>query len=392
MPEALQRQRWLIITSSTGSGHDMRAYALCEWVQREFGERVQVEVYHALEDGSWLGRFGVWFYNSIQRYAPWLHNIYWFIAEVFGWLNQWGIGIASSVWEQKLTSSRPHLIISMHDSLNRGYFRAARRCLGDDRVRCVTYCGEWSGGFGFSRNWVDPAAHRIYVRRAEVGAYVEDRGYPAEDIRVFCNLLPPRAFDPLMTASERAHFRVSLGLHPERFTVFLATGALGADRHLAFLDAMLPLHDRLQVIVVSGQNARAFERIADWARAHPQLVLAHEGFSRRMHLLMQASDCLVTRGGANTMTEALYFGCPILFHAHHGLMPQERCTLRFLQRAGVGEQIRGARHLASVLEEWILHPEIYAAFRERIQAVACDDKPWMFVRQLALLAEETQGG
>lgn len=390
MPER-QQQRWLIITSSTGSGHDMRAYALREWVQSELAGQVDVEVYHALERGSWLGKFGVWVYNTIQRSAPWLHNIFWFIAEGFGWLNQWGLGIAEGVWRKKLITFRPQLIISMHDSLNRGYLARARRVLGEDQVRCVTYCGEWSGGFGFSRNWIDKAAHRIYVRRPDVAAYVARRGYSPENVRIFCCLLPPRAFQARMTASEVEAFRINeLRLHPDRFTVFLATGALGADRHLAFLNALLELHDRLQVVVVSGRNQEAFNQIARWATAHPELRLAQEGFSERMHLLMQASDCLLTRGGANTMAEALHFRRPILFHAHYGLMPQERCTLRFLQLEKIGKRVTGAGHLVELLKEWIDNPAAYNAVRQRLEAVAQDDHPRDFVRDLVTLGAETQ--
>lgn len=367
----------------------MRAYALSQWARHEFGDDIRLEVYHALESGSRLGDFGVRLYNQIQRHAPWLHNIYWFIAEAFGWFNARGWGIGIKVWRKKLESFKPHLVISMHDSLNRGYLAAARRVLGENRVRCIIYCGEWSGGFGFSRNWVDKAAHRIYVRRTEVIPYVEQLGYPKGQVQVFCNLLRPRNFEPPMTASEVVRFRaVSLGLDPSRFTLFLATGALGADRHIAFLNALVPFADRLQVIVVSGRNKEAFDRISLWASEHPGFRICQEGFSRRMHLLMQASDCILTRGGANTMAEATFFKCPVLFHAHGGLMPQERCTLRFLQQNGIGEHIRSPRHLAKLMQQWLDQPESFATLRSRLEKVSSEDKPWIFVRDLAAIGDE----
>lgn len=391
MADRVQPQRWLIITSSTGSGHDMRAYALRDWAVQEGGECLTVEVYHALESGSRMGRWGVAAYNWIQRHAPWLHNFYWFVAEAFGWLNGKGWGIARKVWKEKLESSRPQLIISMHDSLNRGYLKAARSILGEANVRCVTYCGEWSGGFGFSRNWIDEAAHYLFVRQPEVREWIGQRDYPKDRIEVFTNLLAPRSFAAPLSPAQRARFRaVQLGLHPDRFTVFLATGALGADRHLAFLEALLELRDRIQVIVVSGRNEEAFDRIAAWSRKNPGLRLAQEGFSRQMHVLMQVSDCLLTRGGANTMAEAVYFRCPILFHAHHGLMPQERCTLRFLIDQQIGVRIGRPRHLVSVVRGWLDDPEAHRQLRLRLEAVASTDKPWTLVRRLTEIAAETR--
>lgn len=385
------RQRWLILTSSTGSGHDMRAYALREWAERELGDNVEIDVYHALEQGSPLGKFGVDTYNWIQRHGPWMHNIYWFIAEAFGLLNGCGVGIARGIWREKLTAFQPHLVISMHDSLNRGYFAEARKTLGETHVRCVTYCGEWSGGFGFSRNWIDAAADRIYVRVPATRDHVIGKGYPAERVRVFCNLLHPRDFEPPLSAADRRDYRErKLGLDPDRFTVFLATGALGADAHIDFLNALHALHERLQVIVVSGRNGLAFDRIGKWHDTHPELRLVREGFSRRMHRLMQVSDCLVTRGGANTMAEALYFQCPVLFHANNGLMPQERCTLRFLETHRIGTRIRRPAELARVINHWMDYPEEYEALRQRLAAIASRDRPPTLVRELAALAGESE--
>jgi processive 1,2-diacylglycerol beta-glucosyltransferase len=389
MREAPQ-QRWLILTSSTGSGHDMRAYALQEWAQRIYGEEVLVEVYHALEKGSTLGRFGVWLYNGIQRWWPGLHNIYWFIAELFGEFNRLGVGIGQPAWQQKLETFLPHLIVSVHDSLNRGYFSAAKKLLGDEYVKCVTYCGEWDGGFGFSRNWITRAADRIVVRQPEVKRYLERKRVPKGKLDVFCNLLHPKDFEPSIEGAERGRYRVrELGLEAERFTVFLATGALGADRHVGFLNALLPFADRIQLVLVCGRNVQTYVGVKDWAARHPQMRMYLEGFSSRMHRLMQVSDCLLTRGGANTMAEALYFGCPVLFHTHKGIMPQERCTLRFLQRHQIGKRVFSARDLASIVGEWIEHPAEHAAVRERMRQLRAQDHPRDFLEKLHSLAGQT---
>ena len=76
--------RVLVLTSSTGSGHDRRAEALKAWVATGGHPDLEVRVEHLLEKSSWVLRFGVWVYNTIQRYAPYLHNIYWYIVELFG--------------------------------------------------------------------------------------------------------------------------------------------------------------------------------------------------------------------------------------------------------------------------------------------------------------------
>ena len=54
----------LILSASTGGGHDMRAFALKHW-WKELG--LVAEVYHPLESASALYRFGTELYNFIQK-------------------------------------------------------------------------------------------------------------------------------------------------------------------------------------------------------------------------------------------------------------------------------------------------------------------------------------
>jgi len=232
--------RILILTSSTGGGHDSRAYSLAQWLEAA-GACVRVE--HLLENSSWLPRFGVWVYNTIQRTAPTLHNAYWFIAEGFARMQGERLSFGRSYFVRLLRDFRPDLVVSMHDCLNRGYFQCARETLGPS-VRTATYCGEWSGGFGFSRNWVEKSADLFVARTSDAWEYALLCGMPAERAETFCNLLPPRAFEKPLTADERRVFRQSLGLDPERFTVLLAAGAAGANNHVRLLDQLAGIPER----------------------------------------------------------------------------------------------------------------------------------------------------
>ena len=63
----------LILSSSTGGGHDMRAFALKEWWT---SKGYDAEVFHPLEQTSSLYRFGTNLYNFIQKRVPWCHSLY----------------------------------------------------------------------------------------------------------------------------------------------------------------------------------------------------------------------------------------------------------------------------------------------------------------------------
>jgi len=55
-----------------------------------------------------------------------------------------------------------------------------------------------------------------------------------------------------------------------------------------------------EVVVVCGRNRETYNDVVHWRAEHPQLGCFVDGFSEEMHLLMQASDAIVTRGGTTT--------------------------------------------------------------------------------------------
>ena len=179
-----ERLRILVLTSSTGGGHDARAEAFAEWCFQLYRHQVDVRIEQMLEKSSVVNRSGVSLYNRIQRGAPWMHKIFYAVVEVLSYLNRSDVTFGASYYAEVVRTYRPHLIFSVHDCLNRGYFQLARRLLGVDRVRCATYCGEFSGGWGYSRNWIEPSVDRYFSRTRTANDYAVKKGLPADRSRV----------------------------------------------------------------------------------------------------------------------------------------------------------------------------------------------------------------
>ena len=88
--------------------------------------------------------------------------------------------------------------------------------------------------------------------------------------------------------------------------------------------------------------------------------------SNMMHLLMQAADAVVGRPGTGTTSEAIISGCPMIFNAVGGFMPQEWITMRYAQRHGLAETVYRVEQLPSILGAWRAEPEKLAALRQRM--------------------------
>jgi processive 1,2-diacylglycerol beta-glucosyltransferase len=384
----MSKVRILVLTSSTGGGHDARAHAFAEWCFQLYRHDVDVRIEQMLEKSSAVNRGGVAFYNQIQRQAPWLHKGFYAIVEVLSYLNRSRVTFGAAYYREVLQEYRPHLIFSVHDCLNRGYFQLAREVLGG-QVRCATYCGEFSGGWGYSRNWIEPSVDRYFSRTPTAADYAVKKGIPRTKSVVRGNLMAPRAHREVLRIGERRAFREErLGLDPDRFTVFLATGTNGANNHFDLLPALVKHASRVQAVVICGKDQETYNHLMHWCSGHPEFGCFVEGFSNVVYLLMQASDVIVTRGGTTTCAEALHFQCPIIFNAFGGIMPQEQLTWKFFRNGGGSEKIESGGDFARIIDGWIGNPSSYTAARQRFLQLRYEEDPTLLIDELVGLGNE----
>ena len=379
--------RILVLTSSTGGGHDARAEAFAEWCFQLYRHDVDVRIEQMLEKSSVLNRAGVNFYNRIQRGAPWVHKLFYAFVEMLSVLNQRTVTLGRRYYLEVLREYRPHLIFSVHDCLNRGYFQLAVGELGADRVRCATYCGEFSGGWGYSRNWIEPTVDLYISRTPTARDFAVKRGMAPEKTLVRGNLMLPRANIEVITPADRGLFREKrLGLKRDLFTVFLATGGNGANNHLELLPTLVRHAGRCQAVIVCGRDKETYHELVHWRANHPEFNCYVEAFSEIVHLLMQASDVIVTRGGTSTCAKALHFRCPIIFNAFGGIMPQEELTWKFFHNGAGSEKIENAGDFAAIVDRWMGDPSSYARAWEAFLKIRYEEDPTILIDELVTLA------
>ena len=118
----------------------MRARAFQEWAQTMPSLDTSAQLHRPLEKSHELYAFGVWLYNWIQRTAPFLHHAYFNFLEVVA-IVRTSKPLGAHKYRKILEELQPDVLLSVHDSLNHAFFDYAREVLGEDRVKCVTYCG-----------------------------------------------------------------------------------------------------------------------------------------------------------------------------------------------------------------------------------------------------------
>jgi len=355
----------VILTSATGGGHNMRARSLVQWAERE-RSHWKVKVHPVLEASHGLYHFGVELYNFIQRKCPVLHHVYFNYLEIAGMFRHGKHILGSERFAAVLEQERPDVIVSVHGSTNHGFFDIARAVLGRDKVRCVTYCAEMDGSYGFSRHWVNPDADLFIGSVPETLEAAAWRGMPKERSKVGGFLLHPSFYaadDPVETTM--------FWRDPARFTVILSTGANSANNHDRFLRALRRIGRPLQVVALCGTSEPTRLRVESMRKQlHDDGVTVRAlPKTDKMALLMRRASAIVARPGSGTANEAIQSGCPLIFNRHGALMPQEMITEHYGATYGLSESINGGRSLTSLLRTWIDRPAVPRMIRERMLAI-----------------------
>jgi len=376
-----ESKRLLVLTSATGAGHDSHAYATAAWCRQLYGSDVEVIIEHALEDSHPFYKYGVDFYNFIQRRMPWFHHIYYNVVELIEVLNFGTVGLGRDYYIRLLEEVRPHAVLSVMDCLNRGYFELAKARLGA-AVKCATYCTEFAGGYGFSRNWVNPRGDYFLGRTQEATTGALRSGMAPERALTVGHWAPPSFYAPPMSDVEKAtYLRENLQLDPGVFTLLLSTGGAGAQNHAAILRSLFPLGKRIQVIALCGRDAQSKASLDAWVGQAP-FAAKTLPFTDAMPKLLQVSSAVVARAGATTAGEALLCNCPIIFNAIGLMMPQELPTWRYFRKHGIGFAASRAEQVRQIVEQWVSRPADVAELRQRMQIVRCLTTPQLALDKL----------
>ncbi|WP_320667359.1 MGDG synthase family glycosyltransferase [Prochlorococcus sp. MIT 1307] len=347
----------LILTSSGGTAHDAAAYSIKNWL-RYWDPTGSVLVEHLLEKSSFIMRSSVKFYNWIQKYWPWLHQIYWRLVEFEDFLKPGTVIFGRSYFIRLLRDFSPELIISTHPHINRGHFDLAKRVIGPS-LRTITCCTEIYGGFGFSRNWLTRKADVFWALTPEVAEEVFKRGYKNMRLEILGPLFDP-SFEDLLDFPLQELEGLQLPL------LILGSGANGANNHLNLLNTLLPLSGQIRVVALCGKRESLKKDVHKWASLHPALEVEALGFQspEEMAKLYLQAWALVARPGARTATEALATGCVLIFNGFSTTMPQELLARRYFSNYGIDVAINRPEKLLHILKGWLDHPQNYSRLKD----------------------------
>ncbi|MEM6885564.1 MAG: UDP-N-acetylglucosamine--LPS N-acetylglucosamine transferase [Verrucomicrobiota bacterium] len=363
----------LILSSSTGSGHNMRANALSVWAEKEKPGDWEVKIHYPLETGHRLYAVGVETYNVIQRNAPWAHHLYFNYLELAAMHRNPDRILNADAFMETIRNEKPDLIVSVHGHTNHGFFELARRALPDHPPVCVTYCGEIFGGYGLCKHWINPLADHFIGAVPEIcEAAIRDHNMPEEKTHCGGFLLRPPFYHPPLNESEQRQFILDeLKLDPDQFTLLLSTGDAGANNHVQFLNALEAASLPIQVIALCGRNQETFEKITGWSTGarERKVSVTPLAYRKDMHRLMQSVSAIVARPGTGATCESILSCCPIIHNGMGGIMPQEWITVKYCRSHGISHTIKSPQALVEKVKFFLDQPETLSTIKSKMSKI-----------------------
>lgn len=156
----------------------------------------------------------------------------------------------------------------------------------------------------------------------------------------------------------------NLGLS-EKFTVLLMGGSFGAGNILDVLKELLSMEEEIQIIIVCGRNKSLYYKIQKFLSEHThRKTVSLMGFTEKMNYLLSMSDCIITKPGGLTVTECILKQLPMIIPFY--IPGQEEDNLHFLLNNGLAVRPTRSAGLTTLLKNFYNHPEKLERIRQNM--------------------------
>ncbi|MBE6563711.1 MAG: glycosyltransferase [Ruminococcaceae bacterium] len=184
-------------------------------------------------------------------------------------------------------------------------------------------------------------------------------------------------------AVEKKEARTMLELDPDKPVLLLMGGSMGYGR----IDKTVKMLDELdldyQIAVVCGSNQEAFKRVEKLKTKNRVLNF---GFTDKVDLLMDAADCIVTKPGGLTTSEALAKRLPMIII--NPIPGQEDRNTEFLLNSGAAVSVSKTFPLDEAVYSLFSCPERFDAMLPAIDLIRKPDSTKRLCECIRDLAEE----
>ncbi len=351
----------LVLSVSTGGGHLTTSKAIAGYMNTCGHEAMVVDTYEYIAPiiNTSLSKG----YLMSTKYAPTMYGKVYTRCEKRNPQSKklYAIKTMNTILKRKFSKLiidyKPDVIICSHVMAAQLVDSVRSRCVSEDvmTVAIVT-------DFTIHPYWED-TSFDYYITASELlNLRMEKKGIFNEQIKPFGIPVDFKFSKKLAKEDARKILKIE-----NKRTLLVMSGSMGYGNVVKNIRQLDSLDSDFQIIVVCGNNKTLKKRVENMHTLKNKYVY---GFTDKIDIMMSASDCIVTKPGGLTVSEALAKELPIILM--NPIPGQEDRNMEFLLNNGVAQAISPSYGLDEAVfelfsNEWRLE--------NAVNTVKCFSKP-----------------
>ena len=376
------RKKVLIMSASTGGGHNRAARAIKEELESRTIDNMSIEceIVDSLKlVNNTMDKVISRGYEKSVLYTPKAYgSVYRFSETTIASKNEFKTNPLTSLMARKfkhlLNESTPDLIIGTHPfpmialstlkknnnihslSLSESFYKSTKV----DIPPMISVLTDYTTHSTWIQNEIDYyiVGHE-YVKELLVYEGVDSEKVKAFGIPVEKSFLSHRDRETVLT---------ELGLSPEKLTVLLMGGSFGAGNIKETLEDLIAIDRDFQILVITGRNEHLKDKLSkmlDSTIHNKNICLL--GYTNKMNDILASIDVLISKPGGLTTTEALLNDVPMI--VPYFIPGQEEENLDFLTNCGAALRTTKKYSLPVLLKVLIDDPSRLDNLRKNIKSI-----------------------
>lgn len=167
---------------------------------------------------------------------------------------------------------------------------------------------------------------------------------------------------------DKLEARRLLGVDESKYTVLLMGGSMGFGNMDDNIRQLCKLDLDFQIICVCGNNKKKKKSIDDLiSKGSLAKKVYNHGFVDNVDVMMDAADCIITKPGGLTTSEALAKGLPMIII--NPIPGQEESNAEFLLNNGLAQMVTPTYTIDDALFQFFYYPEKIENLKKNIRLV-----------------------
>ena len=188
---------------------------------------------------------------------------------------------------------------------------------------------------------------------------------------------------------QKTEARRQLGLDAERPVLLVMSGSMGYGDCAETVQHITNAGVDFQILAVCGNNKKAYQHLQNFLDDYTGVCsIRVMGFVDNVDVLMSAADCIITKPGGLTVTEAIAKGLPMILA--NPIPGQEERNVEFLLNNGMAMLVTKTFPLDEVLYYLLNNPVRVQTMQDTIRALGHPDASERLVEYVMNLIQKRQ--